>query len=588
MDRALRLLAHSVHLAVLVSVISYLAPASSLAADRSRTVRPAAVVQRAPAASQTLSGPGLWHVVDSAVDPVQRPAILRGSRSLWCGKYDPCWPDSIGYPNFAYEVLYIDTGSHRADYSLSVTMIASSELFYDYMYLIGGGGGATDPIGNNSDAIDLIVATGSSGNARLLTTWTGSIHGNTPGAGSIDTTPGPVVIMGSNGGEPDSLTATIHIAAVHRALYFVFQSDCLYSSEDGLWPYGPGALLDDLITNDNGAIYTDAAPTGGTDAFGGSVIAGTPGAPTISSRARSVTNQSPSISAPANQTRNEGEMISLTTTATDPDVTDQVRIDAIGYPFGLTLTSSVGNTASATLSGTLTCAAAGSPYTISWCVSSPFHEDVVTTVLTVQADPHAPVVTARPSVTRAVGSLLDFEVTASDPDGDAIGNLTADLSTLPPGDNATFTAGPTNQFGTLHWALNPGDEGDYVVRFIASNALTGCASTLIHVVPSGITGVAVDDRALSAPRLEQNRPNPFNPRTSIPFNLPREARVVLDIFDIRGHRVIRLLDRVFAAGSWNASWDGRDARGREVPSGVYLDRMQAAGVSVSRRMVILR
>jgi hypothetical protein len=582
MDRALRLFAQPVRLAILLALVAYLAPTPSPAADR-----PRAGVQRAPQASQTLSGPGLWHVVDSGVDPVQRPAILRGSRSIWCGKYGPCWPDSIGYPNLAYEVLYVDTGSHSLNYHLSVTMLASTELFYDYIYLIGGGGGATDPIGNNSNTIDVIVATGSSGSSRLLASWTGTIHASTPGAGSLDTTPGAVAITGSNTGQPDSLTANILIASGHRAVYFVFKSDCLYSPQDGLWPYGPGALVDDLITNDNGAIYTDAAPTGGTDAFGGSVIAGTPGTPIISSRGLLVSNQSPSISAPPNQTRNEGESISLTTTATDPDFSNSVHISAVGYPPGLTLTFSDGQSASANLAGVLQCAAARSPYTISWCVISPFHEDIVTTVLTVQADPHAPVVTAPVSVRRAVGSILYFEVYASDPDGDAIDDFTMEFTPFPPS-TVTFTASPSNHFGTLYWALSPGDVGEYIVRFIASNALIGCAPTRIHIVPSNATGVTVDDRVPSALRLEQNRPNPFNPETSIHFNLPREARVVLDIFDVQGRRVVRLLDRVFPAGSWDASWDGRDASGREVPSGVYLDRMQAAGVSVSRRMVVLR
>src|SRR4030095_2145966 len=114
-------------------------------------------------------------------------------------------------------------------------------------------------------------------------------------------------ILGDPSGEPQTLTATISLGSGNRALYFVFVSDCLFSHEDGLWPWGTGIVLDDLVTSDNGTIYADAVPAGGTDALGGAVIVGTPGAPIVSSRARSSPNPNPPvISAPPNQTHNEG------------------------------------------------------------------------------------------------------------------------------------------------------------------------------------------------------------------------------------------------------------------------------------------
>jgi len=162
-------------------------------------------------------GPPLWHVVDSATDLAQRPAILDGQRSLWCGKYDPSWPKP-GYPNCTYQILYVDTGSHASNYSLTLLMNVSAEYTYDFLYLVGGGGGAVDPIGSNSVLLDQAVASGLSGSARRLVSWTGSILGSTPGATAINATGGPVSIIDARSISPATLSASILIPAEHRAL----------------------------------------------------------------------------------------------------------------------------------------------------------------------------------------------------------------------------------------------------------------------------------------------------------------------------------------------------------------------------------
>jgi hypothetical protein len=111
---------------------------------------------------------------------------------------------------------------------------------------------------------------------------------------------------------------------------------------------------------------------------------------------------------------------------------------------------------------------------------------------------------------------------------------------------------------------------------------------MIHIVPGGATGVEVDVLSPAAPSLEQNRPNPFNPQTSIRLNLPRDTHIRLDIFDVHGRRVIGLVDGILPAGPRDVSWDGRDVHGHQLPSGIYLYRMEAANISLARRMVLLR
>jgi hypothetical protein len=94
--------------------------------------------------------------------------------------------------------------------------------------------------------------------------------------------------------------------------------------------------------------------------------------------------------------------------------------------------------------------------------------------------------------------------------------------------------------------------------------------------------------AAPAPALA-NHPNPFNPRTTLRFTVTAPGRVVLDIYDLRGRRVRRLLDAQLAAGARTAVWDGRDEGGREVGSGVYLARLQEARREpVTRKLMLVR
>src|SRR5678815_3656469 len=133
--------------------------------------------------------------------------------------------------------------------------------------------------------LDAVIASGSSGTASLLVTWTGAITPLVPGANGGNTTAGSMVISGNEYGAPGTVTgASFTIDASHRALYLVLRSDCFHSPEDGLWPSGQGFLLDNLATSDNGSLYADQAAAGGVDGFGGNVIRGTPGAPILSAR----------------------------------------------------------------------------------------------------------------------------------------------------------------------------------------------------------------------------------------------------------------------------------------------------------------
>lgn len=76
--------------------------------------------------------------------------------------------------------------------------------------------------------------------------------------------------------------------------------------------------------------------------------------------------------------------------------------------------------------------------------------------------------------------------------------------------------------------------------------------------------------------LYQVRPNPFNPRTTIWFDLPRPQAVTLAVHDLRGRQVRRLVSGSFDAGRHPVVWDGLDDRGQEAASGIYLARLVTA------------
>ena len=87
--------------------------------------------------------------------------------------------------------------------------------------------------------------------------------------------------------------------------------------------------------------------------------------------------------------------------------------------------------------------------------------------------------------------------------------------------------------------------------------------------------------------LGHNYPNPFNPSTVIPYQLPVSTRVRLEIFNILGQRVTTLVDGERPAGFHTARWDATNASGRAVAAGVYFYRLKGGGMHLTRSMVLI-
>ena len=88
--------------------------------------------------------------------------------------------------------------------------------------------------------------------------------------------------------------------------------------------------------------------------------------------------------------------------------------------------------------------------------------------------------------------------------------------------------------------------------------------------------------------LAQNYPNPFNPATRISYQLPRDTRVTLKVYNLKGEEVRTLVDGYRIAGRYEVEWNAQNNVGGRVASGVYLYRLQGDGVSEVRRMVLLQ
>ncbi|MDW7679786.1 MAG: T9SS type A sorting domain-containing protein, partial [bacterium] len=88
--------------------------------------------------------------------------------------------------------------------------------------------------------------------------------------------------------------------------------------------------------------------------------------------------------------------------------------------------------------------------------------------------------------------------------------------------------------------------------------------------------------------LFQNYPNPFNPDTEIRYQLSEMTHVKLEIYNLLGQRIRTLVDWEKTAGSHMVRWDGRDAFGARVSSGVYLYRLTAGRFCQTRKMVVMR
>jgi len=88
--------------------------------------------------------------------------------------------------------------------------------------------------------------------------------------------------------------------------------------------------------------------------------------------------------------------------------------------------------------------------------------------------------------------------------------------------------------------------------------------------------------------LEQNYPNPFNPSTTVRYQIPSDANVNLDVYNLQGQKIRTLIAKEQKAGYYSVVWDGRNEAGQTVSSGLYLYRVQAGSFVAVHKMMLIK
>lgn len=125
-----------------------------------------------------------------------------------------------------------------------------------------------------------------------------------------------------------------------------------------------------------------------------------------------------------------------------------------------------------------------------------------------------------------------------------------------------------------------------------ADQLVSVANSIIAILLGAAKRVASQDKT-EIPEtfsLSQNSPNPFNPQTTIQYDVPvgYTEYVRINVYDLRGALVRTLVDNVVIHGYHSVVWDGTDKTGKKVSSGIYIYQLQAGEFTKSNKMILMR
>jgi len=146
---------------------------------------------------------------------------------------------------------------------------------------------------------------------------------------------------------------------------------------------------------------------------------------------------------------------------------------------------------------------------------------------------------------------------------------------------------PQNPLGLTGgmWSLTQTPDGKYL--YISMRSLI---NSVYRLPLTTLTSVQESSPHLSPTSflLHQNYPNPFNAQTRIGFSLMRNEQATLDVLDLKGEQVARLIQGQMRAGDHSIIWNGKNSKGGEVGSGIYLMHMQVGQEVLIRKMLLIR
>lgn len=139
-----------------------------------------------------------------------------------------------------------------------------------------------------------------------------------------------------------------------------------------------------------------------------------------------------------------------------------------------------------------------------------------------------------------------------------------------------------------HYLIHHQDEGLYFysVRAVDDDGDWGPWSQLEPIYVEYLTNVSEHISVSKQPILYQNNPNPFNPYTTISYQLPQTTPATLSIYDVSGHLIRRwqFTDQI----SGEVRWDGRDLRGEIVSSGIYFYQLKTSEWEMTKIAVLMK
>lgn len=207
------------------------------------------------------------------------------------------------------------------------------------------------------------------------------------------------------------------------------------------------------------------------------------------------------------------------------------------------------------------------------------------------------------SINESGSSRQGFEANILDQNGEQAGTITVTNSSAT---TTSTTSGITyikhnvatsasNASWTFDWVAPSSDVGT-VTFYAAGNAANGDnAATGDHIYTASTftsadltTSVSEYDPRPDRFELIGNYPNPFNPETTIRFQIPMTTNVTLKVYDMRGQLIKTLISGQLPGGSHNVKWDGTNERGIIVATGVYIYRIQAGNFTDVRKMLFIK
>jgi acyl-CoA thioesterase I len=197
---------------------------------------------------------------------------------------------------------------------------------------------------------------------------------------------------------------------------------------------------------------------------------------------------------------------------------------------------------------------------------------------------HAPVLSGR--MVKVISSSVQVEVSALSPNGpDGACMLYRRPSNIPTF-SATSGFRPGGAFTKQEYVKKGLSVQYYAVFFM--NGIFVTSDTLLVETQTSAVSDRPETGVPSGFALRPAYPNPFNPATTVAFEIPRPGRVRVVVCDSRGRLVRILASGDFSAGTHRVSWDATDGYGREMPAGLYVARLEAGGVTLARKILLAR